>query len=121
MISVLIIQHPPAVRLALHDRLSLERDITLVGEADDEARALTLAPELQPQVIVIDGETPGLDVLGAIHSLRELSKSSAFVVLTHNPVSVAQRLTREGALVVSRFEGAEALLRAIRSTASRGL
>jgi len=50
MTTVLLIDYPPAVRDALRARLSLERDLDIVGEADNASQGISLAHALDPDV-----------------------------------------------------------------------
>jgi two-component system response regulator DesR len=115
MIKLLLVSHPSAVRRAFSGRLSLERDIAVVGEATDGPSAVTMAQALQPAVVLLDAETPDLDVPRVVHALRARSPSPAIVILTHNTGAIGRALGAGSALVVGRYEGTAALLRAIRS------
>jgi DNA-binding NarL/FixJ family response regulator len=117
MIGVLLVSHPPAVRRTLYGRLSVERDIAIIGEAADTQSAVSLAQELQPEVVLLDAETPGLEVRAAVHALRELCPSTATVILSHNTAAVSQALSTERSIIVGRHEGTVALPWAIRSAA----
>jgi len=66
--TVLLIEYPPAVRDALRARLSLESDLVIVGEADDAPQGILLAQALEPDVVLIDAETPDLDAAGIVLS-----------------------------------------------------
>jgi DNA-binding NarL/FixJ family response regulator len=49
-------------------RLVLEPDMLVVGEADDGTTALALATSLQPAVVLIDIETPGLEAVADLQA-----------------------------------------------------
>ena len=71
MTTVLLIEYPPAVRDALRARLSLERDLDIIGEADDAVQGISLAQALEPDVVLIDAETPDLDAAGIVRVLAQ--------------------------------------------------
>ena len=58
MIRVLIVDDHPVVRQGLVTLLSVQDDITVVGEAGDGPSALSLAESLSPDVILLDLEAP---------------------------------------------------------------
>jgi CheY-like chemotaxis protein/anti-sigma regulatory factor (Ser/Thr protein kinase) len=53
----------------------------VAGEAADGHRAVALARELQPRVVVLDLELPGLDGLTALPQVREVCRSGAVIVV----------------------------------------
>jgi chemotaxis response regulator CheB len=68
MTTVLLIDYPLAVRCGLRARLSLERDLDIIGEADDAPQGISMAHALEPEVVVIDAETPDLDAAAIVRA-----------------------------------------------------
>jgi len=64
-IRVLLVDDQEMVRDGLGALLSSAPDIELVGEAGDGLRAVQLAAELRPDVVVMDIRMPGMDGLAA--------------------------------------------------------
>lgn len=64
-IRVLLVDDQEMVRDGLGALLSSAPDIELVGEAGDGGRAVELARELRPDVVVMDIRMPGMDGLTA--------------------------------------------------------
>ena len=64
-IRVLLVDDQEMVRDGLGALLSSAPDIELVGEAGDGQRAVQLAAELRPDVVVMDIRMPGMDGLAA--------------------------------------------------------
>ena len=60
-IRVLIVDDSAAVRDGLSSILSAHADIEVVGEAVDGLDAVAKAQELQPDVILMDAQMPGVD------------------------------------------------------------
>jgi DNA-binding NarL/FixJ family response regulator len=119
MVSVLVVDHPPAVRRSLSARLSLEPDIVVVAEAGDVLAAADRAQALRPSVVVLDAEMPNLDVREAVRLICAQAPASACVVLSLYPDAVRRVLGPETARSVGKGEGTAALLDAIRSAAGR--
>jgi two-component system LytT family response regulator len=69
MIRTIIVDDEPLAREGLRVRLSLERDIELVGEAGDGPTAVSLIMRQMPDLILLDVQMPGMggfDVLSRI-------------------------------------------------------
>ena len=115
MTTVLLIEYPPAVRGALRARLSLERDLDIIGEADDARQGISLAQALEPDVIVIDAETPDLDAAAVVRAIAQSDVCQGIVVLSQHAAAIADRVTGTPALVVAKHEGQASLVGAIRS------
>src|ERR1700716_3130150 len=113
MTTMLVVEHPTAVRRALCVRLSLEPDLTQIREASDARSAVHLAEALRPDVIVLDAEMPGLELRDTVRTLRERSPSSVVVILSHDPAAQAGALDGETTLVVGKHEGVRAFLHAV--------
>jgi len=77
MIRVLLVDDQTAIRRGLRMRLALEDDLIVVGEAADGPAALALAPELQPDVVLLDVQMPGMDGIDTAHALRTVVKAAA--------------------------------------------
>ncbi len=61
---VLIADDAPAMRVALRGLLE-DHGLAVIGEAADGLQAVTMAAQLQPDIIVMDVRMPGLDGLQA--------------------------------------------------------
>ncbi len=117
VITVLVVEHPLAVRRTLCARLLVEPDIALVGEADNLDAAVMQAQALRPRVILLDAEMAGLDVTRALNQLAARCPASTVVILSLDGAALKRRLGSGVAAVVSKMGGAAALLQAIRTAA----
>ena len=71
-IRVLIADDHPIVRSGLRGELAYDEGVVVVGEALNGDEALRLAQELQPDVLLLDVNMPGMK---AIHVLKEVKRS----------------------------------------------
>ena len=81
-ISVLLVDDHPLVRQGLHAVLSATDDITVAGEAGDGDTAVELSTELQPDVVIMDLQLPGLHGIEATREVVARRPGTAVLVLT---------------------------------------
>ncbi len=81
-IKVLIVDDHPFFREGLTKVFSLEDDMEVVGEEDDGEKALALARELQPNVVVIDINLPSMNGLQVTRQLKADRTGISVVTLT---------------------------------------
>jgi DNA-binding NarL/FixJ family response regulator len=82
MIRVLITDDHAIVRTGLAQLLGTTDDLVLVGEAGDGARAIELAAELRPDVVLMDLSMPGVDGVRATASIVADNPDVRILVLT---------------------------------------
>jgi DNA-binding NarL/FixJ family response regulator len=82
MVRVLLADDNAGFRGALRRLLERDPDIDIVAEAEDGARAVDLADELGPDVVVMDVSMPRLDGLEATHRLRDRRPDIAVLLLS---------------------------------------
>lgn len=120
-VRVLIADDNPVVRIGLTSLLELEPDIEVCAEASSGPEALTLAEELDPDIVLLDVRMPGG---GGLDVLPRLSAIARVLMLTYSDEpAVVSRALREGAtgyLVHGSFDSHE-LAVAIRDTAQGGV
>ena len=83
MIRILIADDQTLVRGGLRMILDAQSDITVVGEAGDGREALELVRELNPDLVLMDVEMPGLDGIVATRRIFQgLAEPPKVLVLT---------------------------------------
>jgi DNA-binding NarL/FixJ family response regulator len=81
-IRILVADDHPMLREGLVAVLGTQQDFEVVGEAADGSEAVRLAETLQPDVILLDLEMPGVDGVAALEGLRDAGSKSRAIVFT---------------------------------------
>src|SRR5438309_3146728 len=116
VIRVLVADDHLAVREGIRTLLANEREITIVGEADDGSTALALARTLRPDLIVLDDSMPGIGSLDVARTLLAELPGTAVVFLARNPGIRDLALAAGATAFVSKDAPSEELLRALRAS-----
>jgi DNA-binding NarL/FixJ family response regulator len=120
VISVLLVEHPPAVRRALRESLRDQPDLRVVGETGSLLRARRLAARLRPDVVVLDAEMAGLDLRDALRALRARSPTSGCVVIALEPDRLARELQQDARVdAVCKADDPAVLFAALRRAADQ--
>jgi DNA-binding NarL/FixJ family response regulator len=121
MIRLLVVDDHAIVRRALGERLQLEPDLEVVGEAGTGREALDLAQSLAPDVVLMDVEMPQMDGIQATAELHQLMPGCAVVILSiHDDAQTRVRALAAGAVAFVEKRGAtQTLLAAVRRAAVR--
>lgn len=82
VIRVLLADDHPALRVGLRVLLDHERDVTVVGEVADGGLVLERVATLQPQVVVLDCQLPGLSGVAVASALKESAPTVLCVALS---------------------------------------
>jgi DNA-binding NarL/FixJ family response regulator len=70
------------VREGLAAILSTQEDFVVIGEASNGQEVVNKVAVLQPEVVLLDLEMPGMDGVEALHHLRALKPEPAVIVFT---------------------------------------
>ena len=122
MIRVLLADDQDLIRLGLRVLLENEDDLSVVGDATDGLRAVALARELRPDVVLMDIRMPGVDGIEAtrrIVATPELEATRIIVLTTFEIDEYVFEALRVGAsgFLIKDTKPAE-LLRAVRLVAA---
>ncbi|WP_408581800.1 two-component system response regulator NarL [Proteus mirabilis] len=78
--TILLIDDHPMLRNGVKQLLSLDTTLTVVGEAGDGIQGVKLAEELDPDLILLDLNMPGMNGFETLDQLRLRSLSGRIVV-----------------------------------------
>ncbi|GAA0857341.1 LytTR family DNA-binding domain-containing protein [Aliiglaciecola litoralis] len=79
-ITALIVDDEPLARKGLSIRLQEFEHIELLGECQNGLEAVTLIPQLRPDLVFLDIQMPGLNGFQVINKLKELQQPVPLVV-----------------------------------------
>ncbi len=80
--SVLLADDNRYLRVGLRELINLEKDMNVVGEAEDGHQAVVMAGKLCPDVIVMDISMPRLSGLEATRQILQRTTSTKILVLS---------------------------------------
>jgi len=80
--TVMLVDDHPLLRKGLRQLLAFEAEFEVVAEAGSGAHALEIAPELDPDLIILDLNMQGMDGLETLKRLRDEGVTSRIVMLT---------------------------------------
>ena len=119
-LGILLADDHSVVRAGLKTILNLEKDFRVIGDAENGAKAATLAGELEPDVVVMDLMMPGMSCAEAVRLVLKASPDSRIIILTSYGTSTEIRFALDaGAIsaVTKNISNVE-LTDAIRRTAT---
>jgi len=119
-ISILIADDHKIVRMGLKSLFAAEKDLTVVGEADDGVVTVRQALKLHPDVIIMDLMMPKKDGVAATAEIHAKLPDTKIVVLTSYSTSdtIAAALAAGAAGAIMKSADDSTLLTAIRAVAT---
>ncbi|WP_292964607.1 chemotaxis-specific protein-glutamate methyltransferase CheB [Novosphingobium sp. UBA1939] len=79
-IRVVVVEDSPTMRAILHTRLSREGDIEVVASAANAAEGRQMIRELDPDVVTLDVEMPGMNGLDFLEKIMKLRPTPVIIV-----------------------------------------
>jgi DNA-binding NarL/FixJ family response regulator len=121
-ITVLVADDQALVRDGIVTVLSLSEGIEIVGEAEDGTRAVALAEEVAPDVVLMDLRMPGMGGAEATAALARSAPDVRVLVLTTfaDDASIDAALRAGAAGYLTKDAGREEMVAAIRAAAEGG-
>ncbi|HZD84860.1 MAG TPA: response regulator transcription factor [Gemmatimonadaceae bacterium] len=119
-LRILLAEDHKVMREGLRMVIDRERDMEVVGEADNGLAAIALTQQLRPDVVIMDVSMPELDGLKATEALKRLVPNAKILILTRHTDSsyVKQLLTSGASGYVLKQSASEDLVRAIQRVAA---
>jgi two-component system, NarL family, nitrate/nitrite response regulator NarL len=97
-IRVLLVDDHPVVRKGLCACLARQEHLRIVGEAGDGPEALVKAKELQPDLMLMDIDLPGMNGLAVAEALQQEQPQIQIVFLSmHSEGEYVMRILQSGA------------------------
>ena len=119
-ISILIADDHKIVRMGLKSLFAAEKDLTVVGEADDGDVTIRQALKLKPDIIIMDLMMPKMDGVAATAEIHTKLPNTKIVVLTSystsDTIAAALAVGASGAVMKSADDST--LLTAVRTVAA---
>ena len=81
-VRVLLADDHALFREGLAGIISAQPDMQVVGEANDGLEAFVKAQELQPDLILMDVQMPGMDRIEAVKQIKQVLPETIIVMLT---------------------------------------
>ena len=98
-IRVLVVDDAPDLRRVVRQTLERHGGFEVVGEAADGAEAVRIAPEADPDIVLLDLDMPGVGGVDALPMLREAVPRAKIVILSGLPRQRMEELTRTAGAV----------------------
>ena len=119
-LKILIVDDHAIVRDGLAAILKFQKDMTVVGEADDGQSAIQKAQELHPDVILMDLMMPNMNGADATAAIKQILPNTQILLLTsYGTSSDLSRAFKNGATgAITKSLPKEELLAAIRNVAN---
>ena len=119
-LKILIVDDHAIVRDGLAAILKFQKDMTVVGEADDGQSAIQKAQELHPDIILMDLMMPNMNGADATAAIKRILPETQILLLTsYGTSSDLSRAFKNGATgAITKSLPKEELLAAIRNVAA---
>ena len=97
-VQIVIAEDQPEVRALLREQLRLAPDLDLIGEAHDGWEAVRAVGRLNPEVMILDLDLPGLSGLEVLQIVRWCSPNTRVIILSgHDEEDTIREALKHGA------------------------
>ncbi len=118
-IRVMIADDHGLIREGIKQILELEKDITVIGQANDGEEAFFMAMELKPDIILLDINMPKSNGIETLRRFKDMGVKSKVIILTiHEDKEYILKTLKLGANgYMLKDSSADSLIRGIRDVA----
>ena len=122
MIRIVIADDHKLMRMGLVSLFNVQRDMKVIGEAEDGQSAVELVRSLKPDVVIMDLMMPRLSGADATAAIMSFSPGTGIVVLSSftNSVDMARAISSGARGAQAKESPTEDLVDAIRTVAAGG-
>ena len=113
--DVLLADDQAQIRSALRLLLEQEPEIVVIGEVADTRDLISQIQTLQPDIVLLDWELPGMEKDRTLVRLRALCSRAAIVALSGRPEAVHASLLAGADAFVSKVDPPDRLLETLRA------
>jgi DNA-binding NarL/FixJ family response regulator len=119
-IKVMIVDDHPLFRSGLQSALELEDDIKVIGISEDGEQALMQIKKLQPDIVLLDVNLPGINGLQVTRQIQSNYAKTSVIILTahHDNEQVIHALRTGAAAYCPKDVDAQTLVKTIRDVAA---
>ena len=121
-IRILIADDHKLMRMGLISLFDVQRDMTVVGEAEDGEQAVRLAVELKPDIVIMDLMMPKMNGADATSAILAANPQAGIVILTSfaDSFDMARAISNGARGAQAKESPTENLIEAIRIVANGG-
>jgi DNA-binding NarL/FixJ family response regulator len=121
-ISILIADDHKLMRMGLVSLFNVQKDMTVIGEAEDGEQAIRMASELRPDIVIMDLMMPKVNGADATAAILAENPKIGIVVLSSfsNSFDMARAISNGARGAQAKESPTEDLIAAIRTVASGG-
>lgn len=120
MLTIVIADDHPIVRLGLQALIEAEHEYAIVGQAEDGLTAAQLVQRLKPAILIIDLVLPGLNGIEVTRRARQDAPDTRVIILSlhDNEAHVLESLRAGAAGYVLKSSSTTYLIHAVREVAA---
>lgn len=116
LIKIIIVEDHPIFRMGMKEMIDSEKDLTVIGEAENVTEALTLIKKKSPDLIIVDLSLKDSNGIELVREINNNYKTIYSLVLSMHDESLhAERCIMAGAKgYIMKQEASESVITAIR-------
>ena len=122
-ISIVIADDHKLMRMGLVSLFNVQKDMSVVGEADDGESAVVLADRLGPDIVIMDLMMPNMNGADATAAILARRPETGIIILSSfvNSVDMARALANGARGAQAKESPTEDLVAAVRTVAAGGI